>query len=62
MDISWLKDVTKNNTFELEADIYLFKILKNLYRVYSFRIKQAAHHCHSSLAEGRERELSLFLP
>lgn len=57
MDISWLKEVTKNNTLSLKRT-YIYLKFKKFVACLPFRIKQAAHHCHFPLLRA-ERQLSL---
>lgn len=57
MDISWLKEVTKNNTLSLKRT-YIYLKFKKFVTGLPSRIKQAADHCHSSLLRA-ERDSSL---
>lgn len=55
MDISWLKEVTKSNTLSLKWT-YIYLKFKKFVTGLPFRIKQAAHHCHSSLLRAEREE------
>ena len=57
MDISWLKEVTKNNTLSLKRT-YIYLKFKKFVTGLPSRIKQAADHCQSSLLRA-ERDSSL---
>ena len=55
IDISWLKEVTKSNTLSLKWT-YIYLKFKKFVTGLPFRIKQAAHHCHSSLLRAEREE------